>query len=186
MALSSKTYGKTAWSKVRFELDALDAKGIVTAGNACSSVLLAKGTPGPAERAGASDTLLQGPDGTALRSALGALGYAPEDWAALACWDAHGESLSPELFRLAVTTIDPATIVACDDAAADMLRNAYAEELAALLSLDEALFAEGHVTRVAGMRALNLGGFEQALSSPQKKQVMWARLKLIPPLGEPY
>ena len=98
----------------------------------------------------------------------------------------QGESLDPRLFRLAVTTIDPATVVACDAAAAEMLRNAYADDLAALQSLEEALFTEGYLVRIAGMRALNLGGFEAALTDNHKKQIMWARLKLIPPLGEPY
>ena len=186
MAFDGRTYGSPALAKVRAELDALDAAGVITAGNACSSVLLVKGEPGEAENANLQDGLMCGPDGRALRAALGALGYAPEDWAALACWNARGDELDPALFRVAITAIDPATVVACDDRAAQMVRNAYAEDLAALQNLEEALFATGYVVRIAGMRALNLGGFEAALESPKQKQLMWARLKLIPPLGEPY
>ena len=186
MALGRGSYGELAQNKVRAELAALDEAGVVTAGNACSSVLLVKGEPGPAEKSDPHGGLLQGPDGVALRAALGALGYAPEDWAGLACWNTRGESLDPALLRLAVTTIDPATVVACDATAAEMLRNAYADDLAALQSLEEALFIEGHLVRIAGMRALKLGGFEAALADSHKKQIMWARLKLIPPLGEPY
>ena len=48
------------------------------------------------------------------------------------------------------------------------------------------MLTEGRVVQVLGMRVLNLGGFEEALSSPERKQLMWARLKQIAPLGEPY
>jgi len=36
------------------------------------------------------------------------------------------------------------------------------------------------------MRVMDLGGFEAALADPKKKQIAWAYLKKIPPLGEPY
>ena len=48
------------------------------------------------------------------------------------------------------------------------------------------MLAPGAVARVRGMRVLNLGGFADALADPHEKQVMWARLKKIPPLGEPF
>ena len=44
----------------------------------------------------------------------------------------------------------------------------------------------GYVVQLCGMRVLNLGGFADALADPRAKQQMWARLKRIPPLGEPY
>ena len=44
----------------------------------------------------------------------------------------------------------------------------------------------GVLARILGMRVLNLGGFEASLNDPKAKQLMWARLKLLPPLGEPY
>ncbi len=147
-------------------------------GNAFASVLLVKGEPGPAELAG--EPLLSGPDGKALRAALLKLGYAPEDWAAV---DGYA---SPRLFRQAVAVLDPSTLVACDEKAASLVREAFADELCELTSLDDAMLVPGRVVRLAGMRVLNLGGFEAALSSNAQKQVMWARLKLIPPLGEPY
>ena len=71
-------------------------------------------------------------------------------------------------------------------ASAAVLREAYADELVALESLQEALLAPGAVARVLGMRVLNLGGFAAALGDSHEKQVMWARLKRIPPLGEPF
>ena len=51
---------------------------------------------------------------------------------------------------------------------------------------DAAMLAPGAVARVRGMRVINLGGFSDALADPHEKQVMWARLKKIPPLGEPF
>ena len=74
----------------------------------------------------------------------------------------------------------------CDEAAAGAVREAYADDLADLPSLEEAMLVPGYVVRVRGMRALNLGGFEAALGDARQKQLMWARLKQIPPLGEPY
>jgi hypothetical protein len=67
-----------------------------------------------------------------------------------------------------------------------VIRNAYAENLCELANLDDALLSPGRVVQVAGMRVLNLGGFEAALASSRQKQVVWAYLKRIPPLGEPY
>ena len=37
-----------------------------------------------------------------------------------------------------------------------------------------------------GVRVLALGGFADALGDQRQKQLMWARLKQIPPLGEPF
>ena len=84
-------------AKARAELGDLAARGVVMAGNAFSSVVLVKGLPGEGERG--AQGLLTKQDGSALRAALQALGYAPEDWAGLAAWDDTGELLSVELFR---------------------------------------------------------------------------------------
>ncbi|MBR3317739.1 MAG: hypothetical protein IKG21_08015 [Atopobiaceae bacterium] len=163
-------------AKTRTELARLAKKGVLTVGNAFSSVVLVKGVPNEAERDGGG--VLAGTDGMALRAALSKLGYAPEDWCGLACWDANGGLLSPELLRLALATLDPATVVACDDVAATLVCNAF---LGDLFSLEV-----GRVTILDGMRVLTLGGFEAALGSMPAKQLMWARLKQIPPLAEPY
>ena len=48
------------------------------------------------------------------------------------------------------------------------------------------MLSPGAVAHVCGMRVLNLGGFAAALADAHEKQVMWARLKQIPPLGEPF
>ncbi len=170
--------------KAAAELDALVGRGVVMGGNAFSSVLLAKGELTEAERGG--EPAFSGADGRALRASLSALGYPPEDWEWLLATGEDGAPLDAALLREAVCALDPSTLVLCDEAAAGVVRDAYADELAAMESLDEALLVPGEVVRVLGMRVLNLGGFEEALSDPRQKQLMWARLKQIPPLGEPF
>lgn len=171
-------------AKTRAEVGALAQRGAVMAGNAFSSVLLVKGLPTEDERAGGA--LLAGDDGRALRAALQALGYAPEDWAGLAIWGADGAPLGPELLREAVCALDPATLVLCDEPAVMAVREAYAEDLALLERFDEAMLMEGVTAQVNGMRTMALGGFAEALVDARRKQTMWARLKQLPPLGEPY
>lgn len=172
--------GRAYVEKTRHELTELEEAGARTVGNAFSSVLLVKGEPGPAEKEGGAP--FSGADGKALRAALLRLGYAPEDWAGV---DA-APPMSPALLRQAVTVLDPATLVLCDEAAAALARDAYADDLCGLLDLQDALLSPGRVVQVAGMRMLNLGGFEAALASEHTKQVVWAYLKQLPPLGEPY
>ena len=167
--------------KARAELADLKKAGVVMSGNAFSQVLLLKGEP---EKDGAS--LLAGRDGQALRAALGRLGYAPEDWAGLSSNDADGFPLVPGTLRLAIVTLDPSTLVAVDEPAAAALREAFADELVELADLDAATLAPGHLVRVQGMRVMALGGFEESLADPKAKQLMWARLKRLPPLAEPY
>ncbi len=184
MVTDRRTRGRASVSKTKAELATLAELGVQLAGNAFSSVMLVKGEPGRAEEAG--EPLLSGPDGKALRAALLALKYSPQDWVALATWDAGGRELSGEVLRLAIVTLDPATLIACDEGAARLVRDAFANDLFELESLEDALLEPGRVVKVAGMRVLNLGGFERALSDDHAKQVMWARLKQLPPLGEPY
>lgn len=170
--------------KARSELGSLAARGVLMAGNAFSQVTLLKGEPSEAERDGAP--LLSGDDGKALRAALQALGYAPQDWAGLATWDESGIPLAPDLLREALCTLDPVTVVVCDDEAARVMRDVYADDLVELERLDEAMLTPGTCVRIAGMRVMNLGGFAAALADGKRKQVMWRYLKQLPPLGEPY
>lgn len=184
MALSRSANGDECMRKTQSELNELAASGALVVGNAYSSVLFAKGEPGEAERAGGG--VLSGKDGTALRAALQALGYAPEDWAAVATWNSRGELLEGTLLRQAVVALDPATLVVCDDLAVEAVRNAFADDLVALSDFMDASLEPGRVVQVCGMRVLNLGGFEGALGSDHEKQVRWAWLKQIRPLAEPY
>jgi hypothetical protein len=171
-------------AKARAELESLGERGVLMAGNAFSSVLLIKGESTTEERAGG--TPFAGEDGAALRAALQALGFAPEDWSGLAAWDETGASLDAPLLREAICALDPATCVVCDAAAANLVREAFADDLASLESFDEAMLVDGVLAQVAGMRMMSLGGFAASLADKHQKQVMWRRLKQLPPLGEPY
>jgi hypothetical protein len=173
-------------NKIAAELAALGDAGIVARGDATSDVLFVKGDLSPAERSGADP--LSGPDGAALSASLQKLGYPPQDFCAMFSCDASGSPLPAETFRLAVATLDPATIVLCDDAARSVFRDTYADELVALPDLEDAVIEPGRVVHVLGIRVLALDGFADALASGDgdRKQLMWRRLKTIPPLGEPY
>ncbi len=178
MALQRGMHGEAYVQKVHAELEEVEGLGVRMSGNAFSSVLFVKGEKGPAEQAGGAP--LSGADGKALRAALIKLHYAPEDWAAI---DA---SVSPEVLRRAITVFDPATLVLCDETATAAVREAFVDDLVALANPEDALLSPGCLIPVAGMRMLSLGGFEAALQSSSEKQRMWAYLKQIPPLGEPY
>ncbi len=134
--------------------------------------------------------LLGGADGRALRAALLKLGYAPEDFCALASVARPGSGgegpLPDEVFREAVEALDPEAVLLLDDAAAVSMREAYADALVAIEQFEVAMLEPGLVAPVLGRRVLALGGFEAALSDPAAKQRMWAYLKQLPPAGAPY
>lgn len=180
---------------VEQELGSLQACGVRIAGNAFSPVVLVKGELNADELAG--ESLLSGADGTALRAALSAIGWEPQDFCALATVFGTGEpgivdgpvpgdAVPAELFREALEALDPEAIVLLDDAAADAMREAYADALAIIEDFDTAMLKPGLVAPVLGRRVLALNGFEAALTEPRQKQRMWAYLKQLPPLGAPY
>ncbi len=175
---------EAAWAKAKVEVEALEAAGAVMVGSAFPEVLFVKGTPN--EREAAGEALLSGADGEALSKALTALGYPPEGWACILGRTADGEPATPELLRRAVAVLAPFTLVALDDVARRLACEAFADDLTALADLSEALLEPGFVAHAAGLRIVSLGGFERALASPERKQLMWARLKRVPPLSEPY
>ena len=171
--------------KQRFELASLAERDVNMSGNAFSSCLFVKGSLSGDELAGGP--LLGGADGEDLRAALAALGYAPEDWVALGAVGLGSTApLDAALLREAVCVLDPATVIAVDGVAAMALRAAYATELAGLPDFDAAMLEEGVVAHVLGMRVMALGEFAASLGDGRQKQLMWARLKKLPPLGEPY
>lgn len=170
--------------KTNAELNDLSQQGVYVSGTAFSPILILKGEAGAAELSGGET--LSGDDGAALRAALGALGYDPQDWLVLPCAQLADGGPAPALLRQTLMALDPSTVVCCDEAAAMVLREALADDLAALPTLEEAMLTAGIVVHVLGMRVLNLGGFEAALTDAHQKQVMWARLKQVPPLGEPF
>ena len=195
MAITNTEWKEALAAAAEQELRALQARGVQMVGNAFSPIMLVKGEPNAAEQAGG--TLLAGDDGTALRSALSAIGWAPEDFCALAVAAgtgeadvtptvAPGEALPPELFREALEALDPEAVVLLDDAAADAMREAYADALAIIEDFNTAMLKPGLVAHVLGRRVLALDGFEAALTDRTEKQRMWAYLKQLPPLGAPY
>lgn len=208
MAVSDSAYREAIAAQAEQELRALEARGVWMAGNGYSPILAVKGRMGETERAGGE--LLGGADGEALRAALQAIGWAPEDFCALAtCADGAagsapdadavapeatvapdavpaGEPLPTSLFREAVEALDPEAVVLLDDAAADAMREAYADALVQVEDFNAAMLQPGLVVPVLGRRVLALDGFEAALADAHKKQVVWAYLKQLTPLGAPY
>ena len=186
MASERDARRRACLDKTAAETESLASRGVIMGGNAFSAVLLVKGELSEEERGGGAP--FSGADGKALRASLERLGYAPQDWEWLLSIDDAGAPLEAALLREAVCALDPATLVCCDEAATALLREAYADDLALIDALEEALLSPGVVAHVCGMRVLNLGGFAAALATgdARKKQLMWARLKKIPPLGEPF
>ena len=195
MAITTQERKEALAAAAEQELKGLEARGVRMAGNAFSPVVLVKGELNDAERSG--DPLLSGADGTALRAALGAIGWEPQDLCVLAAVAGSGdeavasgltagEPLSVDLFREALEALDPEAIILLDDAAADLLRETYADALAIIEDFDTAMLKPGLIAPVLGRRVLALDGFEAALSQPAEKQRMWAYLKQMPPLGAPY
>ena len=168
------------------ELTSLAVRGVRIAGNACSPIVLVKGDLDEAERSGGE--LAAGPDGAALRKALGAIGYAPEDFCVLASVAgvgdgavAVGETLPCELFREALEALDPEAVLLLDNNAADAMRETYADMLVAIDDFDTAMLKPGLVAHVQGRRVLALDGFEAALTDKAAKQRMWAYIKQLTP-----
>ena len=130
MASEREARRRAYLDKTAAETDGLAARGAIFGGNAFSEVLLVKGELSEAEKGG--EPPLSGADGKALRASLDRLGYAPEDWEWALTVDADGEPLDASLLRETVCALDPATLVCCDEAAANLAREAYADELALL------------------------------------------------------
>lgn len=195
MAITTQERKEALADAAERELKGLEARGVRMAGNAFSPVVLIKGELNDAERSG--EPLLSGADGTALRAALGAIGWEPQDLCVLAAVAGSGdeavagglmagEPLPVDLFREALEALDPEAVILLDDAAADLLRETYADALAIVEDFDTAMLKPGLIAPVLGRRVLALDGFEAALSQPAEKQRMWAYLKQMPPLGAPY
>lgn len=183
---------KAALEATRQELDSLCARGVRMEGNAFSPIVLIKGDLNEEERAGGA--LLGGADGTALRASCTAIGYAPEDFCALAAVAGEGDdpaltlgaTLATEVFREALEALDPEAVLLLDATAADLMRETYADALVAIDDFDTAMLKPGLVAHVLGRRVLALDGFEAALGDKREKQRMWAYIKQIGPVGAPY
>lgn len=179
MAVSREERKRAFLDKALAEFEGLAERGVTAGGNGFSELLFLRGAAAGEKPFGEAER-------KALRASLERLGYPPECWLWLLASDEAGVPLEANLLREAVAALDPATLVAVDDAAAEALRNAYANELAELGDIEQAMLVPGAVAHVLGMRVMALGNFAAALDDPRGKQIMWARLKLLPPLGEPY
>lgn len=195
MAITTQERKEALAAAAEQELRGLASRGVRMVGNAFSPIVLVKGDLNDAERAGGD--LLAGADGVALRAALGAIGWQPQDLcvlssvagaadAGVADGPSAGGSLPVPLFREALEALDPEAVILLDDAAADLMRETYADALAIIDDFDTAMLKPGLVASVLGRRVLALDGFEAALAQPAEKQRMWAYLKQMPPLGAPY
>ena len=168
------------------ELASRAGRGVRIAGNACSPIVLVKGDLDEAECSGGE--LAAGADGAALRKALGAIGYAPEDFCVLASVAGAGNgavAAGEALFREALETLDPEAVLLLDNSAADVMRETYADMLVAIDDFDTAMLKPGLVAHVQGRRVLALDGFEAALTDKAAKQRMWAYIKQLTPAAAP-
>ena len=162
-------------AKTTHEFGDFAAQGVCMAGNAFASVLLVKGQEDFGEE-----------ELSALKASLEHLGYAPEAWATLLTTTKTGDPINPELVRQTISAFSPDTVLLVNDAAVASVREAYAEELEQLKTDTEKTFSPRVLVRVCGMRMVNLDNFAGALEDPRQKQLRWAAIKQVPPLGEPY
>ena len=173
---SERSMRKEAYmAKTTHEFGDFAAQGVCMAGNAFASVLLVKGQEDFEEE-----------ELSALKASLEHLGYAPEAWATLLTTTKTGDPINPELVRQAISAFSPDTVLLVNDAAVASVREAYAGELEQLKTDAEKTFSPRVLVRVCGMRMVNLDNFAGALEDPRQKQLRWAAIKQVPPLGEPY
>ena len=173
---SERSMRKEAYmAKTTHEFGDFAVQGVCMAGNAFASVLLVKGQEDFGEE-----------ELSALKASLEHLGYAPEAWATLLTTTKTGDPINPELVRQAISAFSPDTVLLVNDAAVASVREAYAEELEQLKTDAEKTFSPRVLVRVCGMRMVNLDNFAGALEDPRQKQLRWAAIKQVPPLGEPY
>mgnify|MGYP000562152580 CR=1 FL=1 len=173
------------------ELASLAVRGVRIAGNACSPIVLVKGDLDEAERSGGE--LAAGPDGAALRKALGAIGYAPEDFCVLSSVAGVGdgavtvgETLPCEpVPRGAPRPWTPRRSCCWTIARPIPCARPDADMLVAIDDFDTAMLKPGLVAHVQGRRVLALDGFEAALTDKAAKQRMWAYIKQLTPAAAP-
>jgi hypothetical protein len=173
---SERSKRKDAYTaKTTQEFRTFAVQGVCMAGNAFASVLLVKGQEDFEEA-----------ELSALKASLEHLGYAPEAWATLLTTTKTGDPINPLLVRQAISAFSPDTVLMVNDAAVASVRKAYANELAQLKTDAEKTFSPRVLVHVCGMRMVNLDNFAGALEDPRQKQLRWAAIKQVPPLGEPY
>ena len=170
--------------KIKDQIQTLLDQGLLATGNALGTVLILKGKLTMKD---INSGLLSGADGEAFKAALThpRMGYAPDAWSAFGTRTKDGEEFDPQELREAIIAADVQTVIICDAPAQDAFRNAFAQELADLPDLLDALLAPGQVVKVLGMRVLYLDGFENTLTSKEQKAQRWKWLLEVPELKEP-
>lgn len=144
-------------------------------GNLLARLLLLKGEPGPAERAGGA--VLSGADGDAVRKSLERLGFAPDDLLAIDVSRRSGFEPTAADVRRAVLAVDPLVAVALDRAAARLVERAF--------KLDEEL-EPGRAVQALGYRLVAVDGFEKLIATDDGKKLAWHQLRAAVRPGEPW
>ncbi len=170
--------------KIKDQIKVLLDQGLIATGNSLGTVLILKGDLTMKDL---NSGLLTGADGEAFKAALThpRMGYAPDCWSAFATRTKDGSEFDSSQLRDAIIAADVQTVIICDAPAQEAFRNAFANELADLPDLLDALLAPGQVVKVLGMRVLYLDGFEKSLSFKEQKAQRWKWLLQIPELKEP-
>ncbi|MDZ4168706.1 MAG: uracil-DNA glycosylase family protein [Coriobacteriia bacterium] len=165
-------------AKARAELAAADALApgadtVRWSGDPLASVVVVKGSPGPAEACGGP--ALSGADGEALHKALEALGWDPPLAFMTLSSPISGldDGARAARLRLQVEAIDPRVVIALDAVAADDLARAF--EIPSLKA--------GSPVVSDGRRIVVLSGFEASLGDERLKRTVWRELKAAAPDG---
>ena len=144
-------------------------------GNLLARLLLLKGEPGRAEKAGGA--VLSGADGDAVRKSLERLDFAPDDLLAIDVSADDGFTPTAADVRRAVLAVDPLVVVALDSAATRLVERAF--KLADKLE-------PGHVVQAMGYRLVAVEGFEALLATDEGKKRAWHQLRAAVRPGEPW
>lgn len=180
-ALVAKRYALKSAEELRIARSLLSGSDAVPdTGEADASVLLVKGSPGPAEASGLP--ALSGPDGQAAALALEAMGFDPNSVYAMLSrpQSSIGPTQDPSVedrasihsrLRATVEAVDPYAVIALDRVAGVDLGAAFGGIVLEL----------GTPVRILGRTLLAVDGLEASLSDPQLKQRVWAQLRTLKP-----
>jgi len=143
--------------------------GVIPSDGSCLPEILAlKGDPGPVDLE--ERRALAGEDGTALRSALSALGLGDQP---LLCVVTRAEGAKPDMvvarLGLLLEAADPHYVLVLDREARD--------DLVHMLGIEELEFGQPRV--VAGRVLVAVDGLEASLGDQRCKTIVWNQMKVI-------
>ncbi len=157
-------------AKVRAELDAADGFGpgfgaVAGTGSLAPAVVVVKGVPGEADRS--LGVALSGPDGDAVRKALGALGVHGPVFALCSRPATKGKpAAAARRLQLIIEALDPSLIIALDRVAATDVSTAYAAA--------ELVF--GEPVRAGGRTVLAVDDLERSFTDG-RKAIVWQQFR---------